>query len=86
MSEEKKESKAFLSVLGRAKAEVEMSGPVTASQLLREAGVERVKGETIMLDSEEVTEDTLVKEGQTLYYVPPVQLGPPLSIYYVFCT
>ena len=76
MSEtEKKPKVAYLSVLGRPRDEVEFTDSVNVGQVLKAAGVERIKGETIMLDDTEVTESTEVAEGQTLYYVPPVQLG-----------
>jgi len=65
----------YLAVLGKPREEVDVEEGATVADILASAGVERHDGEIFMVSDKEVSEKDTLGPDQTLFYVPPVDLG-----------
>lgn len=65
----------YLAVLGKPREELDVEEGATIKDILATAGMERVEGEILIVSDQEVSDEEVLPEGATLFYVPPVDLG-----------
>ncbi len=65
----------YLAVLGKPREELDVEEGATIKDILATAGMERVEGEILIVSDQEVSDEDVLPEGATLFYVPPVDLG-----------
>ncbi len=65
----------YLAVLGKPREELDTEEGATIADILASAGIERHEGEVLIVAEVEVTDEDVLPEGSTLFYVPPVDLG-----------
>ena len=65
----------YLAILGKPREELDVEEGATIKDILATAGVERMEGEILVVSDTEVTDEEVLAEDATLFYVPGVDLG-----------
>lgn len=65
--------------LGKRRVELELAEGATVKDAVLNLGVDEVEYASTILDSERVSEDHPIKEGDVLYVFPPIAGGSPIK-------
>ncbi len=65
----------YLAILGKPREELDVEEGATIKDILASANVERMEGEILIVSNTTVSDEEVLAEGATLFYVPAVDLG-----------
>jgi hypothetical protein len=66
---------AWIAVAGGPREKLEIEEGATVSDVMKARGIASAAGEIILVGDREVKGKDVVRDGETLIYVPPVTLG-----------